>query len=88
MAREFHGLTLTAQILSNLRRIGCPIGCALSIFGAPIPTNNFNAGMGPEPFCQCFSCSIGQQINRLLGFEVHQDGAVGVAFTFRPIVDA
>jgi hypothetical protein len=43
--------------------------------------------MVAQPAGDAIRGAVGQQINRLPGFQVNQDGAIGMPFFERPIID-
>jgi hypothetical protein len=82
------------HILEQMKSVGdlrgfwssLPNACGIG-FGS-VPGDNLDVGVGLKPRGHGFSRSIFKQINGATPLEIDTDGAVAMAFTPRPVVDA
>jgi hypothetical protein len=82
------GILEQMEAVGNLHRIGGTPCSAISILGCAITANHLNAGMVFEPLLQNRRRSFRQEVARLMLVEIHEDGAVELAFTERKVVHA
>jgi len=94
-ATLFEGLLKRiTQIFEQVKAIGylhrswCSFRRARSIGAGTIPADHLRSGMGVQPSGDGRCGAIGEQIKRLVPFQVNNDRAVGVPFALCPIVDA
>ena len=83
-----------AEILQEMPAIGDlhgvrrPLGHPGGVGFCPIPCHDGHLGMGLEPSGHGLGGAVLEQIDRAVPVQIHHDRAIGVAFAFRPIVDA
>jgi hypothetical protein len=76
------------EAIRHLGRRRCPVPGAVGIGFGPIPRAHLHARVGLEPLGERVALAVRQQGDGLAAFQVHEDGAIGVAFPQRPIIDA
>jgi hypothetical protein len=69
--------------LAGLRGAGAS---SVGVGPGPVPGDHLDAGMLPQPGCQCARLPIRQQVDHLVVLQVHQHRAVAVATPQRPVV--
>jgi hypothetical protein len=73
--------------ISHLVRLGGTFACAAAILWGTVSANQLNTRVSPQPGGQRFSSSVKQQVNRLMTFQIHQDCAILLTSSQRPIID-
>jgi len=91
MPREqpLHGIAQVAKqmpAIRNLNRLGRASARALREVAGAFAANHANGGIGLQPVCEGLSFGIGQHIDGLVAFQIHDQGAVGATFAQRPII--
>lgn len=74
--------------ISNLPSQRGTFARALGIAAGPIACDNLCAGVGLQPVGKGLALPIRQQVNDLVGLEIHQHGAVPLPLSPCPIVNA
>lgn len=83
-------MEITDQMPSIRDLDGCwgTLPNAVGIGSCAIAGDNLNAGMIAEPRRECAALPIGQQIDHLVSFEIHENGAIMMTTPPGPVVDA
>jgi hypothetical protein len=88
--RLFNGL---AQVLPQMKPVGHLNGLrrtstsALSVSAGSVTANYFNFWMVTKPNCQRLTIPPIEDIDRLAGFQVHQDRSISMSAAKRKVVD-
>jgi len=93
MPREqpLHGIAQVAKqmpAIRNLNRLGRASARALREVASAVAANDANRGMRLQPGCEGLSFGIGQHIDGLVAFQIHDQGTIGAPFTHRPVIYA
>ena len=70
------------KTIGDLNCLGRSLRRGVGVGIGAVPCDHFNAGMTSKPFDHCLDGLIRQQLNRLPGFQVIEQSAIGVAFLF------
>ena len=90
VGKTLHGITEVAQQMppvGHLDGIRCALANAVGIGSSTVAGDDLDPGTTAQPPGECRCLAIRQQIDDLVGFQVHQHGAVVVATSPRPIVN-
>ena len=80
LVQRFPEILHQMKAVGDLGGRGRPLPCAVGIGGRPIACNHLDPRMRPEPLRDSLGRPIWEQRHRLPTLQVHQDGAVGLAF--------
>jgi len=72
----------------DLDRLRRTIGNAANILRPAVTRHQFHAGVGLQPVRHAGRRTVGEQIDRPMLRQIHNDGAIHAAFAQRPIVQA
>lgn len=79
-----HALEAFAQVfqqvpsIHNLFCLGCALADAKGVLLGAISGHDLDIWVGFEPGCQSIGLSIWQEVNRFVGFEIHDQRSLGV----------
>ena len=73
--------------ISHLERCRCSIRSPTGILGRAVTGDHLDARMITQPGCECVGGAIGQEIDRLMVFEVDQQCSVDPAFLQGEIIN-
>ena len=85
--------TASRRFFSRCQRSAtCPacggtFGRRLGVGGRAVPADHLDPGMGLEPRRHGVRVAVGQQVDDVTAFQVHDDGAVALPLAPRPVVD-
>ena len=74
------------ETVCNLNRLRCADPRAFGIGPRTVPADDFDLRMPNQPRSQGLRRAVWQEVNDLVGLEVHQDGAVILAAPFAPVI--
>lgn len=73
--------------IGNRKRVGCAATVALGIRARAVAGNHLDAWMRLQPLLHHLRGAFGNQVNRLMGFQVDQDCPIHLTFAKRNVVD-
>ena len=88
LGQRFRHVLDQVEAIRHLGRRRRPVPGAVSIGFGPIPRDHLHARVGLEPLCERVALAVRKQGDGLAAFQVHEDGAIRVAFPQRPIIHA
>ena len=86
-----HGLGEIAKqmkAIGDLRGRGGPLTRSICIGGRAIARDDLHPRVVPEPLRQCGALTVWEERDGLAAFQVHEDGAIRLAFPQCPIIHA
>ncbi len=75
------------EAIGDLYCVRCPHSNRIGIQSTTIPADQHDVDVDPQPLCGRGGGALRQQINRVMSFEIDEDGAVAVSPPPRPFVD-
>lgn len=85
---RFGKIFMNMPSVGNLNGIGSALPRSISIGIGSVTTDDFDTGMLFEPGSQGLSLTIRQQVDDPMFLKIHQDCAVTLPFSFRPVIHA
>ena len=76
------------KAVRDLDGIRCALAGALGVGAGPVPADDLYAGVVAQPLGEGFGLAVFQHVDGPVRVHVDQDGGVGMAFSFREVIDA
>src|ERR671938_2171957 len=73
--------------IRHLYRIGRSAGCAIAIGARTVAADDLNTRMLLQPIGEGLGGAIRQEVNRAMRVKINDNRAIGLAFTFGPVID-
>ena len=87
LGQRFRHVLYEMEAIRHLGRLRCPSPCAVGIGFRAIPRDHLHAGVPLEPLRKRVALAVWQEGDGLAALQVHEDGAIGVAFPQRPVIN-
>ena len=81
-------VVIQVPAVSDLDRVRGALPCAVGVGAGPVPADHLGSGVLAQPVCEGVRLAVVQQVHRLAGLRVDQDGAVVPAAAEREIIHA
>ena len=80
-------VVIQVPAVSDLDRVRGALPCAVGVGAGPVPADHLGSGVLAQPVCEGIRLAVAQQVHRLAGLRVDQDGSVVPAAAEREIID-